>query len=162
MTNADDYRSSVGVVVINRDHKVFMAQRLDDLDNNAPVWPNSWQFPQGGIDHGEEPESAALRELKEETGIVSVQIIDAIPGWLYYDLPTDLARKIWGGQYKGQKQKWFLLKFLGDDAEINLDQAHPEFHNWEWTNIQESPNRVVPFKVAVCKEVLHYFSRWFK
>ena len=153
------YRPCVGIVLINNDHKVFMAQRLDGYRLG---WPDSWQFPQGGIDDGEDPSIAALRELKEETGISTVEIIAEMPQWLYYDLPVNLASTAWNGKYKGQKQKWFLLKFLGNDSQINLAQDHAEFHTFEWVSINESLNRVVPFKMDVYKEVVNYFLNWFK
>ncbi len=163
MIDKSAYRPSVGVVLLNQARNVFMAQRLD---SDRFGWLNTWQFPQGGIDEGETASVAALRELQEETGVTSVQIIDVMPQWLYYDLPADLAAQIWGGKYKGQKQKWFLCRFLGNDAEINLGQnlinSHAEFANWEWADFQAAPNRVVPFKMDVYKEVVSYFSNWFK
>ncbi len=136
-----------------------MAQRLDSYQLG---WPDSWQFPQGGIDDGEDLAVAALRELKEETGITAVEIIAEMPQWLYYDLPVNLAEKIWQGRYKGQKQKWFLIKFLGNDSQIDLAQTNPEFHAYEWVDIDDSINRVVPFKLDVYKEVVSYFQKWFK
>ena len=159
MNSESLYRPCVGVVVFNKDKKVFMAQRLDGYRLG---WPNSWQFPQGGIDTNEEPANAALRELREETGISEIEIVAEISSWLYYDLPEDLAAKIWQGQYKGQKQKWFLMKFSGDDSQINLEQDNAEFYNYEWVDLKDSINRVVPFKVDVYKEVVSYFQDWFK
>lgn len=153
------YRACVGIVLFNRSNKVFMAQRLDGYRLG---WSDSWQFPQGGIDEGEDPAVAALRELKEETGISEAEIIAEMPQWLYYDLPANLAEKIWQGKYKGQKQKWFLIKFLGNDSQINLAQTNPEFHAYEWVDIDESINRVVPFKLHVYKGVVGYFRDWFK
>ncbi|MEI6628861.1 MAG: RNA pyrophosphohydrolase, partial [Alphaproteobacteria bacterium] len=132
MKNDSLYRPCVGIVLFNHTNKVFMAQRLDGYRLG---WPDSWQFPQGGIDDGEDPAVAALRELKEETGITEVKIIAEMPQWLYYDLPTNLAEKIWQGKYKGQKQKWFLIKFLGNDSQIDLAQTNPEFHAYEWVDI---------------------------
>jgi putative (di)nucleoside polyphosphate hydrolase len=157
--NACDYRPCVGVVLINSNHQVFVAKRLD---GERLGWPNSWQFPQGGIDEAEDPKTAALRELKEETGITTVEILDENPDWIYYDLPNDLAARSWGGRFKGQRQKWFLMNFLGSNAEINLNQTTPEFCAWEWIPFNESINRVVPFKIDVYKQVISYFSTWFK
>ncbi len=159
MKNDALYRPCVGIVLFNQDKKVFIAQRLD---GHKLGWPDSWQFPQGGIEEEEELAVAALRELKEETGIDEVEIIAEMPHWLYYDLPKDLIAKIWQGKYKGQKQKWFLLKFLGNDSQINLAQDHAEFHKFEWVDIDESINRVVPFKLDVYKELVDYFRDWFK
>lgn len=153
------YRPCVGVVLFNDSKKVFMAQRLDGYRLG---WPDSWQFPQGGIDTDEDPKTAALRELKEETGVFHVEIVAEMPEWLHYDLPDNLAEQSWHGKYKGQKQKWFLMKFLGKDFEINLEQVNPEFHTFEWVDINESINRVVPFKMGVYKELVNYFQNWLK
>ena len=159
MKNDSLYRPCVSIVLFNHSNKVFMAQRLDGYRLG---WPDSWQFPQGGIEDGEDLAVAALRELKEETGITAVEIIAEMPQWLYYDLPANLAEKIWQGKYKGQKQKWFLIKFLGNDSQIDLAQTNPEFHAYEWVDIDESINRVVPFKLDVYKGVVGYFRDWFK
>jgi len=129
MNNPEEYRACVGIVVLNKNRHVFVAKRLD---GERSGWPNSWQFPQGGIDERENPQTAALRELNEETGISSIKILDEMPIWLYYDIPEHIAARSWTGQYKGQRQKWFLMKFTGSDEEINLKQHVQEFCDWEW------------------------------
>lgn len=159
MSKANDYRPCVGIVVLNKESKVFVAKRLDIQDCESP---NSWQFPQGGIDENENVKEAALRELKEETGIETVEILAEIPDWLYYDIPERIAIRSWNGRFKGQRQKWFLMKFTGSDSEINLEQHTPEFCTWEWISVDEVINRVVPFKIDVYKQVISYFSKWFK
>ena len=147
------YRPNVGVMLVNPAGKVFVAQRLDS-DTDA------WQMPQGGIDPGEDARTAALRELHEETGIdPSLVTIEAeTPDWLTYDLPHDLVPKIRKGRYRGQKQRWFLLRFHGDDSQIDIDTAHPEFSRWEWIDPAEVVNRIVPFKRDVYARVLAAFS----
>lgn len=153
------YRPCVGIVLLNNNFKVFVAKRLDE---QRPENPNSWQFPQGGINDAEDPKVAALRELKEETGVETVEVLKEIPNWLYYDLPADIALRSWQGRYKGQRQKWFLMKFTGLDKEINLAQNQPEFCAWEWVSPNEAINRVVPFKIDVYKQVINYFAEWFQ
>lgn len=157
--NSRDYRPCVGIVLINKDSQVFIAKRID---GERLGWPNSWQFPQGGIDDGEEAKTAALRELKEETGVETVEILDEMPDWIYYDLPNELASISWDGRFKGQRQKWFLMRFIGEEAEINLNQRTPEFCAWEWVPPNESIIRVVPFKIDVYKQVISYFFKWVK
>lgn len=159
MKTVNEYRSCVGIVVFNRDCNVFVAKRIDADQFD---WPHCWQFPQGGIDEGEDPKMAAFRELREETGIESIECIDEINDWLHYVFPHEFALKIMGGRYKGQRQKWFLMKFHGLDSEINLNQDHPEFAKWEWVSPKEAINRVVPFKLEVYKHVIEYFSTWLK
>ncbi len=147
------YRPNVGVMLVNPAGKVFVAQRLDS-DTDA------WQMPQGGIDPDEDPRAAALRELHEETGIdpALVTIEAETPDWLTYDLPHDLVPRIWQGRYRGQKQRWFLLRFHGDDSQIDIDTAHPEFSRWEWVDPAEVVDRIVPFKRDVYTRVLTAFS----
>ena len=121
------YRSNVGIMMVNKSGYIFVGQRLD---NNQ----NAWQMPQGGIDAGEDPETAAYRELLEETGVnqQNVRFLASSSRWLSYDLPEDLIPTLWNGKFRGQKQKWFLFKFLGKDGDINIATEHPEFSKWKW------------------------------
>ena len=148
------YRSNVGIMLINDDGHVFVGQRLD---NNQ----NAWQMPQGGIDGDEDPQSAAYRELLEETGIEqeNVKFLAKSSKWLLYDLPEDLIPKLWGGKYRGQKQKWFLFKFLGTNRDINISTEHPEFSNWKWMPKENLLEEIVPFKKSVYESVLREFER---
>ena len=146
------YRPCVGVMLINDAGLIFAGQRKD-----SPV--AAWQMPQGGIDKGEKPRTAALRELWEETGIRKelVALLAKSPGWVTYDLPADLVGKIWGGKYRGQEQRWFLFRFLGRDADIDIETAHPEFSEWKWVTADEMLAAIVPFKRAVYEEVVAAF-----
>ena len=148
------YRSNVGIMLINDDGHVFVGQRLD---NNQ----NAWQMPQGGIDGDEDPQSAAYRELLEETGIEqeNVKFLATSSKWLLYDLPEDLIPKLWDGKYRGQKQKWFLFKFLGTNSDINIATEHPEFSNWKWIPKENLLEEIVPFKKSVYESVLREFER---
>src|SRR3954447_4758079 len=123
-TGEDAYRAAVGIMLLNGDGRVFVGQRIDT--------PGAWQMPQGGIDDGEEPRSAALRELKEETGIDKAEVLGETEGWLRYELPAELHGKVWGGRYRGQRQKWFAMRFTGTDADVALATEHPEFDAWRW------------------------------
>lgn len=146
------YRPCVGVTLINPAGLVFAGQRID---SDVPAW----QMPQGGVDRGEAPEAAAFRELQEEIGIRPdrVALIDETPGWLRYDLPAELVPRVWGGKYRGQKQRWYLMRFLGDDSEIRIDTAHPEFSRWRWLDAAALLDGIVPFKRAIYAEVLGHF-----
>ena len=148
------YRLNVGIMLINDDGHVFVGQRLD---NNQ----NAWQMPQGGIDGDEDPQSAAYRELLEETGIEqeNVKFLATSSKWLLYDLPEDLIPKLWDGKYRGQKQKWFLFKFLGTNKDINISTEHPEFSSWKWIPKENLLEEIVPFKKSVYESVLREFER---
>ena len=151
------YRACVGVMLLNRDKLVWLGRRCDKAnDEGVGQW---WQMPQGGIDEGENPASAALRELEEETSARSAEIITETPGWLVYDLPGHLIGVSWGGRYRGQKQKWFAARFLGEDAEFNLSpEGHkPEFDAWRWAPMEELSGLVVPFKRHVYEQVVAAF-----
>lgn len=143
------YRDCAGVVLVNRDGLIFAGQRLDS-DQEA------WQMPQGGIDAGETPREAALRELTEETGVTPdlVEIIGETPDWVYYDLPPELLGKVWGGKFGGQRQMWYAMRFLGTDDDICIATEHPEFSRWQWTTPQELVEKIVPFKRDVYQQVL--------
>ncbi len=139
-------RTGVGIVLLNHQNKVFVAKRIDN--------PNIfWQMPQGGVDKGENLLNAAKRELKEETSIKSVKLIKEFDGWIKYSLPSKLIGKVWKGEYSGQKQKWFVMKFLGNDKEINIKTKNPEFFEWKWTHIDKITDYVVDFKLHVYKEI---------
>lgn len=146
------YRQNVGVMVVNAAGLVFVGQRLDYKGN-------AWQMPQGGIDKGEEPLPAALRELEEETGITRdlVRIEAETADWVRYDLPEDLIGKLWKGRYRGQEQKWFLMRFKGSDDQVRIDTDHPEFSEWKWMPPDQLITNIVPFKRAVYETVLSEF-----
>jgi putative (di)nucleoside polyphosphate hydrolase len=147
------YRPAVGVMLLNADNKVFVGQRLDNaLD--------AWQMPQGGTDPGESAEEAALRELEEETGIARelVEIIACASRELNYDLPEDLQGKVWGGKYRGQRQTWFLCRFLGSDDDVHIDTPEPEFRAWKWAEPSELPAMIVPFKRELYAAILREFA----
>ena len=139
-------RSGVGIVVLNKENKVFVAKRIDNPKN-------FWQMPQGGIDEGEDFLKAAYRELEEETSIKSVELIKELDGTITYELPDELLGIIWKGKYRGQKQKWFLMRFTGDDNEINIKTKNPEFLDWKWIELDLITELVVNFKHHVYEEV---------
>ena len=139
-------RSGVGIVVLNKENKVFVAKRIDNPKN-------FWQMPQGGVDEGEDSLKAAFRELEEETSIKSVELIKELEGTITYELPDRLLGIIWKGKFRGQKQKWFLMRFIGDDNEINIHTQNPEFLDWKWIELDFITDLVVDFKQHVYKEV---------
>lgn len=153
MTTPGDkpYRRGVGVVLLNAANQVFVAQRIDTEEP-------AWQMPQGGIDKHEDPLAAALRELEEEIGTANAELVGETDGWLRYDLPADFQGKVWKGKYRGQEQKWYLMRFLGRDDDINLDTAHPEFSTWKWTDFHSLPELIVGFKRDLYKMIVAAFA----
>ena len=147
------YRPCVGIMLLNKQGLIFAAQRID---GQVPAW----QMPQGGIDAGEEPKTAALRELTEETGIAAsdVTLLGQTEDWVNYDLPPELLGKVWKGKYRGQKQLWFLMRFEGEDHQINIATEHPEFSQWRWISAPEVVASIVPFKRAVYETVVSHFE----
>lgn len=149
------YRPCVGVMMINPQGLIFAAQRID-----SPT--PAWQMPQGGIDEGENPGVAALRELEEEISVPPALVAPLAESqdWLNYDLPLDLVPRIWKGRFRGQKQRWFLMRYLGQDDQINLATEHPEFSEWRWIGAQDMLDSIVPFKRATYRQVIDEFSDW--
>ena len=139
-------RTGVGIIVLNKKNKVFVAKRIDNPKN-------FWQMPQGGVDKGESFLNAAYRELEEETGMKNLEFIKEIEGTMTYELPEHLLGIIWKGKYKGQKQKWFLMRYLGNDNDININTNNPEFLEWKWIDLNEITEVVVDFKLHVYKEL---------
>jgi len=139
-------RIGVGIALLNHENKVFVGKRIDN-----PA--NSWQMPQGGVDKNEDFLQAAKRELEEETSVKTVEVIKELNEWLTYDLPKNLLCKIWKGKYRGQKQKWFIMKFIGNDSEINIKTKHPEFLDWKWIDPENLTDIAVHFKLEVYKKL---------
>jgi len=135
-------RIGVGIILLNHENNIFVGKRIDSPKN-------SWQMPQGGVDENEDFLQAAKRELEEETGIKSIKLIKELNGWFKYDLPKYLLGKLWNGKYRGQKQKWFVMKFLGKSDEINVKTKNPEFLNWKWIELSQLSNIAVHFKVDI-------------
>lgn len=148
------YRPCAGVMLLNRHGQVFVGQRLDSV-------VEAWQMPQGGIDPGEDPIEAAWRELWEETGVQRelAELVATAPDELFYDLPEDLAARIWKGKWRGQRQRWFLFRFLGEDGDVNIETAEPEFRAWRWAEPKDLPDLIVPFKRELYKELLTVFGQ---
>jgi putative (di)nucleoside polyphosphate hydrolase len=147
------YRPCAGVMLVNREGRVFVGQRLDST-------LEAWQMPQGGIDPGEDPLEAAWRELWEETGVErsKAELVATAPDELTYDLPEDLIGKVWKGKWRGQRQRWFLFRFLGEDHDVNIATAEPEFRAWRWAEPAELPDIIVPFKRDLYRELVHIFA----
>jgi putative (di)nucleoside polyphosphate hydrolase len=146
------YRPGVGVMGLNREGKVFVGRRIQGAE--------AWQMPQGGIDDGESPREAAMRELAEETGVAAAEILAETPGWLDYRLPEELIPNLWGGRYAGQRQKWFLLRLLGGDEAVNIHTEHPEFCEWKWAEAASLPDLIVPFKRPLYVRLLDEFRAY--
>src|SRR5271156_5655928 len=150
---ARPYRLRVGMVLLNSDGLIFVGRRGDPT-------AEAWQMPQGGIDPGEEPRATAMRELAEEVGTDKAEIIAESRDWLSYDLPPELADVVWKGRYRGQRQKWFAMRFLGQDSDIDLATGHPEFEAWRWMPADQLLGLIVPFKRALYEQVMAEFRRW--
>jgi putative (di)nucleoside polyphosphate hydrolase len=167
MTRFEDlpYRPCVGIALFNADGKVFVGNRLggpEHVDDG-----HSWQMPQGGIDRGEDPYEAALRELYEETSVRSIKLLGETEGWLKYDIPREIAGQAWKGKYRGQKQKWYALRFTGADNEINIETPgggghDAEFVGWRWETFERVPGLIIPFKRGVYEEVVASFAKFAK
>lgn len=149
------YRPCVGMMLINPAGLVFVGQRIDNL-------VEAWQMPQGGIDEGEDPQTAALRELGEEIGTEKAEIIAESTDWLTYDLPAELVPQVWKGRYRGQRQKWYAMRFLGTDADIDIATKHPEFAAWRWVEHKTLPDLIVPFKRSLYEAVVAEFAPLFR
>jgi putative (di)nucleoside polyphosphate hydrolase len=139
-------RTGVGIILLNDKNNIFVGKRIDSPKK-------FWQMPQGGVEKNENLFEAAKRELKEETSVKSVKLIKELTGWLKYDLPKNLLGKVWKGKYRGQKQKWFIMKFLGENKEINIQTKNPEFLDWKWIESAKLPNVAVSFKVYIYKKL---------
>jgi len=145
------YRSGVGIVVINPNKKIFVGKRIDNHSD-------AWQMPQGGLDAGEDEDKAMFRELAEETGIKDVKVLSKSSNYLYYNLPYKLQKKFWGGKFLGQKQRWYLVEFLGDDKMINVTTEDPEFSEWKWISKEEIIDVIVSFKKDLYRNVINEFK----
>jgi putative (di)nucleoside polyphosphate hydrolase len=146
------YRPGVGIMLLNPKSEVFVGQRLDNPSD-------AWQMPQGGIDEGEDPLSAAWREMKEEIGTDKAELLAQSKGWLNYDLPPELADRIWKGRFRGQRQKWFAFRFRGNDRDIQIATEHPEFRGWKWAPMRDLPNLIVPFKRSLYRDLMKEFAQ---
>jgi len=149
------YRRGVGLMVVNKENKIFVGKRLDSKGD-------IWQMPQGGIDGDETVVEAGFRELSEETNIINAELIAESQGWFYYDVPDFLVGKLWDGKYRGQKQKWLLLRFLGEEKDINISTTNPEFAEWKWIEIDMLPELVVSFKKTLYTSIIEEFREQVK
>ena len=145
------YRPCVGIMLLNRRGQVFVAKRID-------MPSEAWQMPQGGIDVGETPHTAALRELREEIGTDKADLLAESQDWYDYDLPAELIGKLWGGRFRGQRQKWFVMSFTGRDGDINIATEHPEFLDWKWAELEQLPDLIVPFKRHLYELLVREFA----
>lgn len=148
------YRPCVGIMLINPDWRIFVGQRIDQT-------VEAWQMPQGGIDEGEDPVTAAFREMEEEIGTARAEIIAEAPDWIPYDLPPELVGRVWRGRFRGQSQKWFAMRFLGDDSDIDLATEHPEFTEWRWSRLGELVDMAIDFKRDSYRQVVEAFAPLF-
>jgi putative (di)nucleoside polyphosphate hydrolase len=149
---AEGYRPGVGIMLLDAERRVFVGRRVDMAGEN-------WQMPQGGIDRGESPLEAALRELKEEIGTDKAEFLAESAGWLRYEVPHGVARRLWQGRYRGQMQKWFAMRFTGTDGDIDVATAHPEFNAWRWVAAADLPALIVPFKRRLYHDILAEFGK---
>jgi putative (di)nucleoside polyphosphate hydrolase len=149
---AAGYRAGVGIMLLDPGRRVFVGRRIDMAGEN-------WQMPQGGIDRGESPRQAALRELEEEIGTGKAEFLAESAGWLRYEVPQGIAGRLWGGRYRGQMQKWFAMRFTGTDGDIDVATAHPEFNAWRWVAAAELPALIVPFKRQLYHDILAEFGK---
>lgn len=147
------YRPGVGIMLVNQQNMVFVAKRID-------MKSEYWQMPQGGIDDGESPDDAVFRELHEETSVKNAEILAKSKIWFYYDLPDYLITKVWDGKYRGQKQQWYLMRFIGNDDEVNIKTSNPEFSEWRWADVKDLPNIIVPFKKKLYLEIIEEFKQY--
>ncbi len=162
MTDFSQYRPCVGIMLLNKEGLVFVGRRRPKRPSDTAEGGHLWQMPQGGIDPGEDPYAAALRELEEETNVTSVERLAEAPDWYTYDLPGDASKKSWRGRYQGQRQKWFALRFVGPDSEINVlapaGGVKPEFDTWRWARMETLPDLIIPFKRQVYERVIVAFA----
>ncbi len=162
-SHASDVRLGIGLMLVNKERKVFVGQRKDTpQDQDSSFSCEAWQMPQGGIDKNELPQIALFREMKEEIGCNKGEIIAESEEWRTYDLPPHLRVRLWKGRFKAQTQKWFLVRFLGDDQDINVNTTHPEFLDWKWVDFSQLSDLIVPFKRDVYLSVMKEFGWYFE